>query len=138
MLPAVDVVREILFPVVDEARGTIPSAASLEKRLDGPLFGDSGLDSLGLVRFIVMVEDRIEDLTGIRLSLASDRAMSRRTSPFKNLQTLADFIRECLADHDSTQADSAGVPTARKSSAEEPSAGEPFARKPSAGGPSAG
>ena len=123
MLPAVDVVREILFPAVDEARLTIPSAASLEKSLDGPLFGDSGLDSLGLVRFIVMVEDRIEDLTGIRLSLASDRAMSRRTSPFKNLKTLADFIRECLADHDYTEANSAADPLAADSSAGEPSAG---------------
>ncbi|MEP6835259.1 MAG: acyl carrier protein [Gemmatimonas sp.] len=111
MPPDVDVVREILFPVVDEASKSIPSAASLEKSLDGPLFGDNGLDSLGLVRFIVMVEDRIEDLTGTRLSLASDRALSRRTSPFKNLQTLADFIQECLADHDSARADSAAEPS---------------------------
>lgn len=118
MRPDVDIVREILFPVVDEARKTIPSAASLERSLDHSLFGDNGLDSLGLVRFIVMVEERIEDLTSIRLSLASDRAMARRTSPFKNLQTLADFIRECVADHDSTEADSAGEPFT-----EEPSAG---------------
>ena len=108
MLPAVDVLRDILFPVVDAAKGTIASAAGLEKNLDGPLFGDNGLDSLGLVRFIVMVEERIEDLTGQRLTLASDRAMSRRTSPFKNLQTLAEFIAECLADHDSGEMNAAG------------------------------
>jgi len=108
----VDVVREILFPAVNEAKQTIASAANLEESLDGPLFGDSGLDSLGLVRFIVLVEERIEDVTSIRLSLASDRAMSRRTSPFKNLQTLADFIRECLAEHGVAEADVAGEPSA--------------------------
>jgi acyl carrier protein len=112
MLPAIDVVREVLFPVVDQAREAIATAKGLEKRLDAPLFGDSDLDSLGLVRFIVLVEQRIEDVAGIRLSLASDRAMSRRTSPFKNLQTFADFIYECLADYEAATDNAAAEPSA--------------------------
>jgi acyl carrier protein len=80
-----DVLTEILFPAVDEAKRTIPSASSLERTPESPLFGDGGLDSMGLVRFIVLVEERIQDLTGVEITLASDKAMSRKSSPFKSL-----------------------------------------------------
>jgi acyl carrier protein len=93
-----DVLNEILFPVVDEAKKSITSAAKLGRSADSRLFGDNGLDSLGLVRFIVMVEERLEDRTKLQLTLASDKAMSRSSSPFKTLQTLADYISECLAE----------------------------------------
>ena len=93
-----DVLGEILFPAVEEAKRTIASAAVLSKNAESPLFGEGGLDSMGLVRFIVMVEERIQDRTDIELTLASDKAMSRKSSPFKTLQTLADYISECLAE----------------------------------------
>jgi acyl carrier protein len=96
-----DVLTEILFPAVDEARRTIPSAASLKPAADSPLFGDGGLDSMGLVRFIVMVEERIQDRTDLEITLASDKAMSRRSSPFRTLGTLAEYIGECLAEEGS-------------------------------------
>lgn len=101
-------IRSILIAAVDDARRTIPSAANMGTTPDTPLFGDNGLDSLGLVRFIVMVEERIEDATGQRISLASERAMSRRNSPFRSLATLADFIRECLDDPGAENAHPAG------------------------------
>jgi acyl carrier protein len=93
-----DVLTEILYPAVDEAKRVIPSAAAMEKSQESPLFGERGLDSMGLVRFIVMVEERIQDQTGVELTLASDKAMSRKSSPFRTLQTLADYIEECLAE----------------------------------------
>ncbi len=93
-----DVLAEILFPVVEEAQKTIPSAANLQPQPDSPLFGDGGLDSLGLVRFIVLVEERIDDQTDIELTIASEKAMSRKTSPFRTLRSLAEFIEECLQE----------------------------------------
>ena len=93
-----DVLSEILFPAMDEAKQSIESAAGLERTADGRLFGEGGLDSMGLVRFIVMVEESIEDKTEIELTLASDKAMSRNSSPFATLGTLAAYIDECLAE----------------------------------------
>ena len=93
-----DVLNDILYAVVDEAKGAIPSADSLDRAPDSRLFGDGGLDSMGLVRFIVMVEEKIEDETDRQITLASDKAMSRKSSPFATLQTLADYIAECLAE----------------------------------------
>jgi acyl carrier protein len=88
----------ILYPVVAEAILCIDTAKSLKQEPEATLFGDSALDSMGLVRFIVMVEERIEDELDVSLTLASEKAMSRKRSPFRSLQALADFIDECLAE----------------------------------------
>jgi acyl carrier protein len=93
-----DVLNEILYPAVDEAKKTIDSAKALERSPETKLFGAGGLDSLGLVRFIVLVEERIQDQTNLELTLVSDKAMSRSSSPFRTLQTLADYIRDSLAE----------------------------------------
>ena len=61
------------------------------------LFGGDGvLDSLGLVSFIVTVEEALEDEYGISLILADEKAMSRRTSPFSRISYLVDYIIELI------------------------------------------
>lgn len=61
------------------------------------LFGNDGvLDSLGLVSFIVLVEEVLEDEFGISIVLADEKAMSRRTSPFSRISYLADYILELI------------------------------------------
>lgn len=94
-----NVLERLVYPTLDEARQTIDSARSIENRPESILFGPGGLDSLGLVRFIVMLEERIADETQVALTLASDKAMSRKSSPFRDLQTLADYIDECIKEH---------------------------------------
>lgn len=59
------------------------------------LIGSTGiLDSMELVTFIVDVEDFIEDNYNRNVELANDRAMSRRTSPFINIESLSKYILE--------------------------------------------
>lgn len=59
------------------------------------LMGSGGLfDSLDLVNFIVEVEEVLQDDFDIEVTLTDERAMSRRTSPFINAETLANFIVE--------------------------------------------
>ena len=61
------------------------------------LFGGEGLlDSMGLVSFIVTVEEAIEDEFNISVVLADEKAMSRRTSPFSRISYLVDYIFEVL------------------------------------------
>lgn len=65
----------------------------VDKGCDAELFGEGGaLDSLGLVGFIVLVEQEIADRMGIEVSLADERAMSQRRSPYKTVQRLAEHI----------------------------------------------
>jgi acyl carrier protein len=52
------------------------------------------LDSLGLVTLIVDLEQRLEEEYGVSLVLADEHAMSQRSSPFRTLKSLTDYI--CL------------------------------------------
>jgi acyl carrier protein len=59
---------------------------------DTPLFGRGGfLDSMGLVTLVVAVEQAIEDELGVSVSLADERALSQRTSPYRTVGTLAEY-----------------------------------------------
>lgn len=63
----------------------------------GLIFGPgSPLDSLGLVNFLADLEYTIETQFGRTVILASDRAMSRTRSPFRDIDTLTDYVVEEL------------------------------------------
>ena len=57
------------------------------------LFGPTGfLDSLALVSVVLDVEQKVNDLYGLSISLADDRSVSQRRSPFRSVGSLADYV----------------------------------------------
>ena len=63
---------------------------------DTVLFGiNSSFDSLGFVNIIVDIENRLKE-EQYDVTLTSEKAMSRKNSPFKSVQSLADFIEETI------------------------------------------
>ena len=61
------------------------------------LFGDDGvLDSVGLVSLVVGVEQAIEEEYGAVLSLADEKALSQRHSPYRTVGTLAEYASQAL------------------------------------------
>lgn len=70
-------------------------------RSSTPLYGPNGtLDSLGLVRLITNIEEKISELLHKDIVIASEKAMSQKNSPFLNVDSLSTFILELLnADH---------------------------------------
>ena len=67
----------------------------IELQYDSKLFGGDGpLDSMALVNLIVDLEDFIEDEYDKSITLADEKAMSRRTSPFSRVNLLIDYIKE--------------------------------------------
>jgi D-alanine--poly(phosphoribitol) ligase subunit 2 len=63
-----------------------------------PLFGESGfLDSMSLVSLVVALEQSIEDKFGKPVSLADEKALSRRNSPYRTIGTLAEYAAGELA-----------------------------------------
>lgn len=61
------------------------------------VFGNGGLlDSLGLVNFLTDVEYKISDELGRDVVLASEKAMSRSRSPFRDVDSLAEYVAELL------------------------------------------
>ena len=63
------------------------------KSPDTVLLGEGGsLNSLGLVSYIMIVEDLLEDRFDCRHTLADERALSQTHSPFRTVGRLADYI----------------------------------------------
>tara|TARA_B100000579_G_scaffold324280_1_gene274045 strand:- start:6545 stop:6832 length:288 start_codon:yes stop_codon:yes gene_type:complete len=66
----------------------------LNANLKTKLFGENGnLDSMGLVIFISDLEELLQENFNKNITLADDRAMSQKTSPFRNVETLIKHIR---------------------------------------------
>ena len=72
-------------------------SAFLNPSIDTKIFHSDGyLDSLGLVRFISELEERIDNELHKDIIIADEKAMSRRPSPFISVGTLSDYIYELL------------------------------------------
>ena len=66
---------------------------------DAPLFGENAVfDSVGLVSLVVAVEQAIEDVHDVVVSLADQRAMSQERSPFRRVASLAAYAAERVAE----------------------------------------
>jgi acyl carrier protein len=90
-------IRDIVFEVVREFNQESSDLIDLKLGEKTRLFGGGGaLSSLGLVSFVVMVEEAIEAEFDRPIVLADERAMSRRVSPFASIGTLIDYIEESL------------------------------------------
>jgi len=63
------------------------------------LFGRDGLlDSIGLVSFILDVEENLRARFGISITLADERAMSQNRSPFRSVSSLVDYAVQVAAE----------------------------------------
>lgn len=62
---------------------------------DTRLFGEH-LDSMGIVFLVTDLESKISDEMAIDLTLADERAMSQKTSPFRSVKTLAKYAQNLI------------------------------------------
>lgn len=84
-------VLNLVIAVVKEIGEDQDNDALSEVDEDTRLFGEN-LDSMGIVFLVSDMEDRIADEMEINLTLADERAMSQKTSPFRSVKTLARYI----------------------------------------------
>jgi acyl carrier protein len=95
--------KEILKQILDSVQSVVEENPDLDQTRfeeDSDLFGgDSTLDSLMLVSFVVELEKKIENVYGVYLALADERAMSAPVNPFKTVSTLADYIQLRLSEN---------------------------------------
>ncbi len=73
----------------------LPPGASDNPRIFGP---EGALDSLGLVNFLADLEYRLAEEFGCELVLASEKAMSRSHSPFRDVTALTNYVIELLTE----------------------------------------
>lgn len=79
--------------VADELGKTLTADINTE------IYGSGDFDSIALVSLIADLEDQLSELTGRDLILATERAMSRRNSPFKDVSSLVAYVSELMNEN---------------------------------------
>ena len=88
-----------IYRAVDWINGELPPDRQLIKAPETRLLGSqSVLDSMHLVSLIVTIEREVEDAFGVALTLADERALSMKASPFRSIQSLADYVGILITD----------------------------------------
>ena len=101
-----DRIISIIFRAIDEVNQLLPSDKRLEKASETVLsskFAQGSLDSLGMVNFIIALEQLIEEELGVSVSLADDLIISEEHNPFQTVGMLADNISALLKENKAVQ-----------------------------------
>ena len=92
-------IENVIINTVQEINERLPKEQQISKTSKTVLFGKSGqLDSLGLVNLLVIIEQNIEDEFDVSITIADERAMSQKHSPFRTIGTLANYIDMLLKE----------------------------------------
>lgn len=91
-------VTELVLDTVKEVGEDQEIGALIEATEETRLFGEN-LDSMGVVFLVTDLEAAISDEFDIDLTLADERAMSQRTSPFRTVKTLSKYVELLIAEH---------------------------------------
>ena len=86
-------IEKIIIDVLQDINDDIESEALENPTKETKLFGEDGaLDSLALVSMITDLEEEIHDEFEKDITLADEKAMSQRNSPFNTVESLTDYI----------------------------------------------
>ena len=84
-----DLVIEALKELGDEKDDKKLRSASKDTKIYGP---GGNLDSLSLVLLISNIEEKVTDRVGKNITLADEKAMSQKNSPFLSVESLSKYI----------------------------------------------
>jgi hypothetical protein len=92
-----DRTKHILMDALEETSSLLPEKINYSDDL--VLWGTDGMfNSLELVNFISTVETLISDKFDKEVTIVSEKAFSKRNSPFKSMETFGNFIEELLEE----------------------------------------
>lgn len=86
---------ECVKDALDEVNTTRIEKIPTDSLLDIYLYGQGGVfDSLQLVDFIIIFEEKISERIGAALSIVSAKAVSSKVNPFRKVSSLLDYVEE--------------------------------------------
>ena len=81
-----------MYDAIDIVNQQLPTAKRLRKAPDTVIVGSGGaLDSLGVVNFVIAVEDKVAEATGAAVQLLDEHILVEG-SPFHTVGSLARYI----------------------------------------------
>jgi acyl carrier protein len=92
-------IEKIIVEVLEELNQELENENLNNPTSETKLYGGSGaLDSLALVSLITDLEERISDEFDKDIILADEKAMSQRTSPFRSVESLTNYIANLIEE----------------------------------------
>ncbi|MCG3675148.1 hypothetical protein L5F46_10245 [Aliarcobacter butzleri] len=92
-----DKIEKIIIETLVELNEELENESLENPSSKTKLYGaNGGLDSLALVSFITDLEEKISDEFDKEVVLADEKAMSAKTSPFRNVESLTLYIKSLL------------------------------------------
>lgn len=86
-------VIDVLLMVADDINRQVSKEKRIERSPNTVLLGkESVLDSLGLINFILMVEQRIEETFHCSIVLTEDDLLTFPDGPFRTIGSLSEYI----------------------------------------------
>ena len=86
---------DIIYQSLEEVNEQLPNGDQIQKSLDATLVGGvGGLDSLGFVNFVALVEEKCAHKYGVALSLTD--TSSHEDDPFEDVGKFADSLFQRL------------------------------------------
>ena len=83
---------KIIYEVIDKVNEEF-EGVELKKDLDTVIMGnESNMDSMDLIEFITLIEDKIEMNSGNYISISNENVMSSKNSPFRTVSSLKEYI----------------------------------------------
>lgn len=85
-------IQGLIYQAIEELNIT-RDTAPIEKSEKTALYGkESPLDSVDLVNLLIAIEELLEDEFEIEFTIANEKAMSLKNSPFKSVASLTDYL----------------------------------------------
>jgi len=92
-------IENLIIESLKELNEELENEALNNPTKETKLYGIDGvLDSLALVTLITDLEEKIFDEFGKSITLADEKAMSQRNSPFRNVESLTNYISKLLEE----------------------------------------
>ena len=96
--------KDKVFEIISEAINELNEELEYEElenvTADTPIFGgETGIDSLSLVSLVVEVESNVNEAFDANVTLADEKAMSSRNSPYRNVAAFTDFVLAKLGEN---------------------------------------
>ena len=88
-----DQALQIVYDAIDLVNPQLPPARRLMKTPQTVIVGPSGqLDSLGIINFLLAIEERASDATGVPVQLLDDTALIAEHERFRTVDALARYL----------------------------------------------
>lgn len=86
-------ITDAIYGAIDEVNAAQGSENQIAKDSKAILFGQGGkLDSLGLLTFVLQVEQRVQSAGHPSFTLTDEKAMADTATAFRTVESLSDYI----------------------------------------------